>query len=237
MKFVLDTHCHTISSGHAYSTVSEYISQAQKKNLELIAITDHAPKMPGSCGEFYFGNIKILPKKFDNLEVWYGSELNIIDYEGNVDLPEHILKNLDIVIASYHPPCLEPLEDNTQTLMKVMSNPYVNVLGHPGDPRILFDIPKVVAFAKKTGTILEVNNSSLKPNSTRFGGLDIIKNIIAECKKISWPIILGSDAHFHLDLANFDSVKDLVKDLPDELILNTSVELFKKYIGKKKISL
>ena len=117
MKFVLDTHCHTISSGHAYSTISEYISQAQNKNLELIAITDHAPKMPGSCGEFYFGNIKILPKKFDNLEVWYGSELNIIDYEGNVDLPEHILKNLDIVIASYHPPCLEPLEDNTQTIM------------------------------------------------------------------------------------------------------------------------
>lgn len=234
MKFLLDTHCHTISSGHAYSTISEYVKEAQKKNLSLIAITDHAPKMPGSCGEFYFGNLKILPHKFNDLEVWYGSELNIIDYDGNLDLPESIIKDLDIVIASFHPPCLEPLNDNTETLMKVMSNPYVDVIGHPGDPRILFDIPKVVAFAKKTGTILEINNSSLNPNSTRFGGVEIIKEIINECKKISWPVIVGSDAHFHLNVANFHLAKKLLEDMPEELILNTSVDLFKKFIRKNK---
>jgi Histidinol phosphatase and related hydrolases of the PHP family len=234
MKFLLDTHCHTISSGHAYSTISEYIKEAQKKNLSLIAITDHAPKMPGSCGEFYFGNLKILPHKFNDLEVWYGSELNIIDYDGNLDLPESIIKDLDIVIASFHPPCLEPLTDNTETIMKVMSNPYVDVIGHPGDPRILFDIPKVVAFAKETGTILEINNSSLNPNSTRFGGIEIIKKIINECKKISWPVIVGSDAHFHLNVANFDLAKELLEDMPEELILNTSVDLFKKFIRKNK---
>lgn len=234
MKFLLDTHCHTISSGHAYSTISEYIKEAQKKNLSLIAITDHAPKMPGSCGEFYFGNLKILPHKFNDLEVWYGSELDIIDYDGNLDLPESIIKDLDIVIASFHPPCLEPLTDNTETIMKVMSNPYVDVIGHPGDPRILFDIPKIVAFAKETGTILEINNSSLNPNSTRFGGVEIIKEIINECKKISWPVIVGSDAHFHLNVANFDLAKELLEDMPEELILNTSVDLFKKFIRKNK---
>lgn len=234
MKFLLDTHCHTISSGHAYSTISEYIKEAQKKNLSLIAITDHAPKMPGSCGEFYFGNLKILPHKFNDLEVWYGSELDIIDYDGNLDLPESIIKDLDIVIASFHPPCLEPLTDNTETIMKVMSNPYVDVIGHPGDPRILFDIPKIVAFAKETGTILEINNSSLNPNSTRFGGIEIIKKIINECKKISWPVIVGSDAHFHLNVANFDLAKELLEDMPEELILNTSVDLFKKFIRKNK---
>lgn len=234
MKFLLDTHCHTISSGHAYSTISEYVKEAQKKNLSLIAITDHAPKMPGSCGEFYFGNLKILPHKFNDLEVWYGSELNIIDYDGNLDLPESTIKYLDVVIASFHPPCLEPLADNTETIMKVMSNPYVDVIGHPGDPRILFDIPKIVAFAKETGTILEINNSSLNPNSTRFGGVEIIKEIINECKKISWPVIVGSDAHFHLNVANFDLAKELLKDMPEELILNTSVDLFKKFIRKNK---
>ena len=160
MKFLLDTHCHTVASGHAYSIISEYVSEAQKKNLKLIAITDHAPKMPGSCQEFYFGNLKCLPHKFDDLEVLYGAELNIIDYDGAVDLPEETLQKLDLAIASLHPPCITPLPDNTELIMKVMENPYVNVFGHLGDPRFLFDIERVVRHAKKTGTIIEINNSS-----------------------------------------------------------------------------
>ena len=36
MKFLLDTHCHTVASGHAYSIISEYVSEAQKKNLKLM---------------------------------------------------------------------------------------------------------------------------------------------------------------------------------------------------------
>ena len=47
MRFVLDTHCHTIASGHAYSTLSELVQAASKKGLELIAITEHGPSMPG----------------------------------------------------------------------------------------------------------------------------------------------------------------------------------------------
>lgn len=234
MKFLLDTHCHTVASGHAYSIISEYVSEAQKKNLKLIAITDHAPKMPGSCQEFYFGNLKCLPHKFDDLEVLYGAELNIINYDGAVDLPEETLQKLDLTIASLHPPCITPLPDNTELIMKVMENPYVNVFGHLGDPRFLFDIERVVQHAKKTGTIIEINNSSLNPNSTRFGGKKLIEEIIRECQKINLPIILGSDAHFHLDVANFNYVAELVKDLPDELILNTSVEKFKAAIAKKK---
>lgn len=233
MKILLDTHCHTVASGHAYSTICEYVKEAQKKNLRLIAITDHAPKMPGSCGEFYFGNLKILPHKFGDLEVLYGSELNIINHDGDLDLPLEILKNLDITIASLHPPCIEILEDNTKLIMKVMDNPYVNVFGHLGDPRFLFDIPRIVSYAKKTGTIIEINNSSLTPKSTRYGGKDLIEQIINECKKISLPILIGSDAHFHFDLANFNFAEELIKDLPDELILNTSVESFKKALNKK----
>ena len=54
MKYILDTHTHTLASGHAYSTIDEMIQAAAKKKLELIGITEHAPKMPGSCQEIYF---------------------------------------------------------------------------------------------------------------------------------------------------------------------------------------
>ena len=51
MHCLLDTHMHTIASGHAYSTISEMIAEAQKKGLSLIAITEHGPKLKGSVTE------------------------------------------------------------------------------------------------------------------------------------------------------------------------------------------
>jgi len=47
IKLVADLHVHTISSGHAYSTVAEIIEAAAQKGLEAVALTDHGPAMPG----------------------------------------------------------------------------------------------------------------------------------------------------------------------------------------------
>jgi len=41
MKFIADTHCHTVASSHAYSTILENVAEAKKKDLKYIAITDH----------------------------------------------------------------------------------------------------------------------------------------------------------------------------------------------------
>ena len=46
MKIVLDTHAHTLASGHAYNTIREMAKAAADKGLEAIALTDHAPDMP-----------------------------------------------------------------------------------------------------------------------------------------------------------------------------------------------
>lgn len=54
MKFIADTHSHTLASGHAYSTIKEMAAAAEAKGLKALAITEHAPKMPGTCGLFYF---------------------------------------------------------------------------------------------------------------------------------------------------------------------------------------
>ena len=58
MKILLDTHSHTIASGHAYSTINEMAYSANKKGLKLLCITDHAPKMPGAPDSVYFRNFK-----------------------------------------------------------------------------------------------------------------------------------------------------------------------------------
>ena len=90
MKDILDVHTHTTASGHAYSTMSEVISAAKSKNLELVGIADHAPLMPGSCHDFYFLNLKAVPRDAFGINLVLGAELNIIDYSGSTDLPAQI---------------------------------------------------------------------------------------------------------------------------------------------------
>ena len=41
IKIVADLHVHTVSSGHAYSTVMEIVKVAAQKGLKAVAITDH----------------------------------------------------------------------------------------------------------------------------------------------------------------------------------------------------
>ena len=72
MKIELDTHTHTLASGHAYNTITEMIDAAVEKGLKLLAITEHAPAMPGSCKDFYFYNLKILISEGPGADVWCG---------------------------------------------------------------------------------------------------------------------------------------------------------------------
>ena len=236
-KFVLDVHCHTVSSGHAYSTVTECAKAASENGIELIAITDHAPEMPGSCSHLHFLNLGVIPDELFGVEVLKGVELNILDINGKIDLPKNILKKLDVVIASLHIPCIDPMsfDANTECIINTMKNPYIKILGHPGDPRYPFDIKKVVIASGENSTVLELNNASLSsPANGRFDGPETFLEILRECKRQGLPIILGSDSHFHTNIGNFSEVAKLVDEVnfPDELILNTSVEKFKKFIGK-----
>lgn len=228
MENLLDIHCHTVSSGHAYSTLEENIKVAAQKKMRLLAITDHAPAMPGGAHLYYFYNMRILPEVIRGVRILKGAEANIIDYKGQIDLDAEVLENLEIVIASLHPPCLEfgTESQHTQTLLEVMKNPKVNIIGHPGDVRYNFNIKEVVSASKETGTLLEINNSSLKPTSFRPGGDVMIRRIIEECILQGVPLVMGSDAHYSADVGNFTEASALLMELgfPAENIINNSVE-------------
>lgn len=234
MKIIFDLHTHTISSGHAYSTLRENALYAADIGLEILGISDHAPQMPNSPGPYYFANQKIIPEKLSGVRILKGAELNIMDINGTVDLFGDILEGLDFTIASLHPPCIPfaTLEENTETLLNAMKNPFINIIGHPGDPRYPLDIVKLVRGAINTNTLLEINNSSLNPNGIRAGGASIILEIITECKKNDWPIILGSDAHICFEIGNYNNIYTLLEEakMPEDLILNTSIVKLLKFI-------
>ena len=236
MKYLVDTHTHTLASGHAYSTMREMAYSAEKKGLEALAITEHAPNMPGSCHEFYFLNMKVIPRKMCGIDLFLGTEANIIDLNGSLDLPKSILEKLDIVIASFHPPCcrIGTREENTAAFLSVVKNPLVDIIGHPDDDRIPIELEPIILAAKEHHKLIEINNSSLLENGAREGAYENQLEILRLCKKYQVMITLGSDAHIENDVANH-SLSDRVlleADFPEELIVNRSVELLRSYLHR-----
>lgn len=235
MKILFDLHTHTISSGHAYSTLQENVTHASNIGLEILGMSDHAPKMPGATMAYYFANQTIIPDKINGVRILKGAELNIMDINGTVDLYGKILDDLDFTIASLHPPCIQQSieEENTEALINTMRNPKVNIIGHPGDPRYPINAHKVVKSAIETNTLLELNSASFSPKSTRKGGEIIVLDILKECKKYDWPIILGSDAHICFEIGDFTNVYKLLDEvqMPPQLIANTSIDTLKRFLN------
>lgn len=239
-KYKIDMHTHTVSSGHAYSTITENARYAASIGIEYLGMTDHAPNMPGSCGALHFLNLKVVPEYIEGVRIFRGIELNIMDYEGKLDksIRKKIIKNLDIAIASLHLPCIKPgtEEENTAALVNTMNNPFINIIGHPGDPRYPINIRKVVSTARDTQTLLELNNSSFNPDNGRSGGEAVAIDILKECKRQDMPVILGSDSHYHTYIGNFERCEKLLNEaeFPDELVINYSTKQFDDFVRYKK---
>lgn len=241
MKYVLDTHTHTIASGHAYSTMKEMIQQAHDIGLSLLAITEHAPNMPGSCHPFYFQNFRVLKNHDFGLPVLFGAELNIIDNKGSVDLDDHTLDQLSITIASMHNPCIQVgnAKENTDAYIGAMQNPRIDIIGHPDDARIPIEYERFIEAAKKNGVAIELNNSSLVPGGFRVGAYDNDLTYLNLCKKYEVPVCLGSDAHVYYDVANFTYAQKVLEeiDFPESLILNTSVDKLMAHLRRNRSKL
>ncbi|KOA19603.1 putative phosphatase YcdX [Clostridium homopropionicum DSM 5847] len=238
MKYVIDVHTHTIVSGHAYTTLLENAKYASEIGIKVLGTTEHGPKMPDAPHVWHFGNYSVLPRKIYGVTMLHGCEANIVDYNGNIDIPNMIAEKLDIMIASLHEPCIEPgtIDENTQALLKVMDNSNVHILGHIGNPLYPIHEEVVVRKAKEKNVLIEINNSSFKtsrkgsePNCIRIAGL---------CMKYGTKVILGTDSHVCFTIGNFDKAASIVENIgmPEELIMNTNENKIIEYLkGKGKL--
>ena len=150
-----------------------------------------------------------------------------MDEKGTVDLPEWLLKELDITVASIHGECYgksKGIEKNTEAYLKVMQRPDIEIIGHPDDGRFEVDYEALVDMAKQTETLLEVNNSSLKPGGFRVNSYENDRRMLELCRKAGTMVVLGSDAHVDVDIANTRYSSKLLEevDFPQELVANLS---------------
>ena len=238
MQTLLDVHTHTIVSGHAFCTLNEMIAEAQKHELTLFGVTEHGPAIPGTCTDIYFRNLHVVPRQYGNMRLLLGAELNIIDYEGNVDITNpNTLDCMDHVIAGLHLLCYTDgnREQNTSALIGAIENPRIHIISHPCDGTASdFDLEAVVLAAKRTGTLLELNSSSLNPVRHKELAHPLFVEMLRLCKQHEVPIILGSDAHHTSAICDYRFALPLLEEIafPEALIINDKPKDFLQIIGK-----
>ena len=116
--------------------------------------------------------------------------------------------------------------------MKAVSNPFIHIISHPGDGTAELNFEPIVLAAKEHHTLLEINNSSLKPTRNKPNARENNLSILRLCKRYEVPVILGSDAHISFDIARYDYLYDLLQltEFPESLIMNRDVKSFKEYL-------
>lgn len=239
MKIVADLHTHTIMSVHAYCTALEMIAEAERIGLYAMAITDHGATMQDFPHKYYFMNLHAIPKVFKGVRVIKGVEANISDFDGNLDVDDDALRNLDFCIASMHMPTLhgEPsVEKCTNAYLKMAENPYINMIAHSGSSYYKYDYERVIKEFAKCGKLIEINNSFIKHKP------DFVPNCIEIaklCKKYKCRISVDTDAHFITQLGRADEALKMLSDIdfPESLIVNASVENLNAYLKENNIPL
>lgn len=225
MKIKADLHTHTIVSGHAYSSMQEMAKAASEKGIELLGITEHGPSVPGTCNPIYFRNMHVVPRNMYGVRLLLGCEINILDCNGTLDLNDEEMSRLDIRIAGIHDICWQGgnEDQNTAGVIKVMENPMIHMISHPGDGTAQLNFDRLVQASKDTGTILEINSHSLSPHrSKRQAAIPNNLELLRLCKQYEVPVLLGSDAHISFQIADYTNLYPLLAEteFPESLILN-----------------
>jgi len=194
-----DLHAHTTySDGKA--TLEEMVEHAAKLGYEYFALTDHSPSERIARGleldrlEQKIEEIERLRKKRGNRtpHILSGAEVDILA-DGKLDYPDEILSRLDVVIASVHSAFRQPKDRMTGRVLDALSNPHVDILGHPGGRQlgtrepVELDFERVVAAAIKAGVALEINGSMYR--------LDLTDVLAKAAQQAGALLAIGSDAH------------------------------------------
>lgn len=234
MLITADMHTHTLASTHAFSTVKEMAEGAAEKGLKAIAITDHTPGSTDAPHIWHFHNLrKAVPRNLMGVNIIYGAEASIIDYDGNIDFPHDECIALDWIIASLHKDILAPgtFEQNTNMYLRLAENNDIDVIGHCATVGCPFDYEKCLKKFKEYGKLVEINESTIVWKNTR----DNYREIIKICKKYEIPVIVNTDAHFYGLVGEVSESEKLIEELdfPKSLIVNADWDRLYSYIQSR----
>jgi DNA polymerase (family 10) len=172
---------------------------ALAKGLKYIVITDHTKRLAMTHGLDekrilqQMAEIDRVNKKLGGkIKILKGSECDILK-DGSLDLPDNILAKLDVVGVSVHSHFTLSRADQTARVKRAIENPNADILFHPTGrlinkrPPIELDMDDIIATAKRTGTIMEVNSFPERS--------DLKDEYIRKCMEAGVRIAIDSDGH------------------------------------------
>ncbi|MCE9507975.1 MAG: DNA polymerase/3'-5' exonuclease PolX [Alphaproteobacteria bacterium] len=162
-----DLHAHTKASD-GRNSLSEMAAAARALGYEYLAITDHSRHLTIANGldekrlRKQCEDIDRLNDKLKGITLLKSCEVDILE-SGKLDLPDSILKELDLAVCSVHYKFDLPAARQTERIIRAMDNPYFNILAHPTGRLIgerepyALEMERIVRAAKERGCLMEIN--------------------------------------------------------------------------------
>src|SRR5712692_4675152 len=181
------------------NTIRDMAEACIARGFSYLGITDHS-KTAAYAGGLTEEDLRRQHKEIDRLNEEYAGRIRILKgtecdilRDGSLDYADDVLATLDFVVASIHSLFNLSEEEQTRRMLRAISNPYVDIIGHPTGRILLsregysLDIDAVIDAAAAHGVCIEVNASPLR--------LDLDWRYLHRARDKGIKIPIDQDAH------------------------------------------
>ncbi len=220
-----DVHMHTVETD-GKNTIAEMAEAAKARGYKYMAITDHSKNLAFANGlddkraVEHIQRIHDANKQIDGIRIFAGIEVDILA-DGELDLSDDVLAQMDVVIASVHSVFNQESAKMTERLIKAIENPNTSIIGHPTGRIQLrrdsypFDMHAVLTAAAKHKVAMELN---AYPDR-----LDLNDVNLRQAKQHGVKTVINTDAHHtsHMEKIQYGILQARRAWLTKEDVLNT----------------
>jgi DNA polymerase (family 10) len=220
-----DVHMHTVETD-GRCTIEEMADAARERGYKYMAITDHSKNLAFANGLDdkraleHIARIRKAAENIDGIKVFAGIEVDILT-DGELDLSDSVLAEMDIVIASVHSQFGQEPAKMTERLIRAIENPNTSLIGHPTGRMLLrrdaygFDMDAVLKAAAKYRVAMELN---AYPDR-----LDLNDRHLRMAKERGVKIVINTDSHHtsHLEKIRYGVLQARRAWLTRDDVLNT----------------
>ena len=192
-----DIHTHTTETD-GRDDIETMALAARDAGLSYLAITDHSQALAMANGLdehralAHAKRIREVSDRLEGITLLAGIECDIRP-DGTMDLADDCLAQLDVVVASVHSAFQQDEHEMTDRVLRAVSCPYVDILGHPTGRRLLkrepykVNVPKMIDAAAAAGVALEIN--------CQVDRLDLCDSHARLARERGVKIVISTDSH------------------------------------------
>ena len=192
-----DVHMHTVETD-GRNTIEEMAEAAKARGYKYMAITDHSKNLAFANGlddtraVAHNARIREAGKQIEGITIFAGIEVDILA-DGDLDLSDDVLAQMDLVIASVHSVFNQDSAKMTERLLKAIENPNTSIIGHPTGRIQLrreayaFDMTAILTAAAKHKVAMELNSYPDR--------LDLNDVHLRQAKQQGVKIVINTDSH------------------------------------------